>query len=316
MLVSIVIPTYNRSDLIGATLDSIIAQTYLQWECIVVDDDSIDYTVELMEFYCKKDPRVKYLQRPENRRKGANACRNYGFEKSRGNYIQWFDSDDLMVPEFLEAKVKSIEEHEVDFVISKSANFQDPNSENIISRNDGYYRFDKFNLTNYNYVTQNINWLTYDFLGKRELCEKVRFNETLSSSQEYNFFCKLTCFSTKAFIIDKFLTNRRVHSDSIRVRYKSNPKKEEERNHIDLETWREIAEIKPGSKSERYFLFSLLKFDQRSLPTKGNQKYIFKSMYKQNRLTTVFLFLLYRHFFQITGRGYFLRRLALIDFTN
>lgn len=95
-LVSIIIPTYNRAHLIGETLDSVLAQTYKNWECIVVDDGSKDATDELLEFYCKIDSRIKYYHRPTSRLKGANTCRNYGFELSKGKYIQWLDSDDLL----------------------------------------------------------------------------------------------------------------------------------------------------------------------------------------------------------------------------
>ena len=94
-LVSIIIPTYNRAHFIGETLESVIAQTYENWECIVVDDGSTDYTDELMEYYCKKDTRIQYHHRPDIKPRGANACRNYGFGVSKGEYINWFDSDDL-----------------------------------------------------------------------------------------------------------------------------------------------------------------------------------------------------------------------------
>lgn len=221
-MISIIIPAYNRANLLGATLNSVLAQTYRNWECIVVDDGSIDYTKELMEFYYEKDPRIKYYSRPNNRKQGGNAARNYGFEKSRGEYIQWFDSDDLMVPEFLEIKVKALENNDVDFVISKSANFKDPNIDDIIHRNEHYYKFNEFEITNYNYVSQNLNWLTYDFMGKRELVNRVRFNERLRSAQEYNFFCKLTCISCSAIVIDEYLTLRRVHPVSIQQNLRNN----------------------------------------------------------------------------------------------
>lgn len=83
-LVSIIIPTYNRAHLIGETLDSVLAQIYTNWECIVVDDGSTDSTAELLAFYVEKDSRFQYHHRPKDRLKGANACRNYGFELSRG----------------------------------------------------------------------------------------------------------------------------------------------------------------------------------------------------------------------------------------
>ena len=95
-VVSIIIPTYNRAHLIGETLDSVIAQTYDKWECIVVDDGSTDYTEELIELYCEKDSRIQYHHRPKSRSKGANACRNYGADLSAGEFLMWLDDDDLL----------------------------------------------------------------------------------------------------------------------------------------------------------------------------------------------------------------------------
>ena len=105
-LVSIIIPTYNRAHLIGETLDSIIAQTYTNWECIVVDDGSSDDTVEVLDTYCIKDSRIKYYQRPDEYLPGGNGARNYGFKLSNGEYVNWFDSDDIMATDFLSEKVK------------------------------------------------------------------------------------------------------------------------------------------------------------------------------------------------------------------
>ena len=104
-LVSIIIPTYNRANLIGETLNSIKAQTYTNWECIVVDDGSTDQSDRVLEIYCKKDHRFQFYNRPEKRPKGANACRNYGFKKSKGVYILFFDSDDFMLKTKLELQL-------------------------------------------------------------------------------------------------------------------------------------------------------------------------------------------------------------------
>ncbi|MCM2302197.1 MAG: glycosyltransferase, partial [Flavobacteriaceae bacterium] len=90
-LVSIIIPTFNRAHLIGETLDSILAQTYTNWECIVVDDGSSDNTHIVVGQYVAKDSRIKYVHRPEHMLKGPSSCRNYGFELSKGEYINWFD---------------------------------------------------------------------------------------------------------------------------------------------------------------------------------------------------------------------------------
>lgn len=314
-IVSIIIPVFNREKLIKETLDSILSQTYTQWECIIVDDGSSDNTRGVVECVLHKDYRFRLYQRPSYKTKGANACRNYGFEKSCGKYIQWFDSDDLMRPNFLSTKVKALEEHQVDFVISKTLNFEDSNPDNIISRNERYYRFNKFKITNYNYVTQRINWLTYDFMGLRELVDRIEFNENLLSSQEYNFFCKLTGISTKVFLIDKYLTKRRVHLDSIRSSLKRNKSEYlKQRATVEFETWKDLRKIKNGNEDAVKFLYrrsvknslniniaykcsNLIKLAQEINQTSGN--------------LASFLFLSYQLTGRIFHKGHFIRKLFL-----
>ena len=77
-LVSIIIPTFNRANLISYTLDSVLNQDYTSWECLVVDDGSTDKTQEVVLGYIQKDSRIKLLHRPNDWIKGANSCRNYG----------------------------------------------------------------------------------------------------------------------------------------------------------------------------------------------------------------------------------------------
>ena len=123
-LISIIIPTYNRGHLINKTLDSIIAQTYTNWECIVVDDGSYDNTDQVLLKYCKKDNRFQYHLRPKERLRGGNAARNYGFELSRGEYINWFDSDDLMDSFHLEKHLKNLLNKKNDASISLAVKFK------------------------------------------------------------------------------------------------------------------------------------------------------------------------------------------------
>jgi glycosyltransferase involved in cell wall biosynthesis len=107
-LVSIVIPNYNRANLIGETLDSIIQQTYEDWECIIVDDRSTDGSIEIIKNYSNKDSRFLLIERPQEYSKGANACRNIGKSLAHGKYIIFFDSDDIMLPNHIEEKVRLI----------------------------------------------------------------------------------------------------------------------------------------------------------------------------------------------------------------
>lgn len=99
---------YNRATLVGETLDSVLAQTYTDWECIVVDDGSSDNSVEIVQKYVGKDSRFRLLIRPENRIKGAPTCRNIGYENSVGDLIYFFDSDDILSPQFFDSVVKGM----------------------------------------------------------------------------------------------------------------------------------------------------------------------------------------------------------------
>lgn len=93
---SIIIPTYNRADLIGLTLDSVLAQTFGQLEILVVDDGSQDNTAEVVSRFTA--PHLHYFHK-ENAERGA--ARNYGLARAQGNYVIFLDSDDRLHPNHL-----------------------------------------------------------------------------------------------------------------------------------------------------------------------------------------------------------------------
>jgi len=216
MKISIVIPSFNRAHLIGETLDSILAQTYSNWECLIVNDGSTDNSEEVYQYYKQKDNRFLFLNRPKEKPKGANACRNIGLKKATGDYIVFFDSDDLMTKNHLEVKVKGILENNCDYVITRTEFFN--SDDNYL---DSYYTFDAYDITPYNYISQKLNWLTYDICLKREIAQSIEFNELLQSGQEYNYFSKLTYQSTRGIFLNVVVTKRRKHEQSIRAKLKS-----------------------------------------------------------------------------------------------
>lgn len=108
ILVSIIIPTYNRAALLRETLKSVSRQKLTNWECIVVDDGSEDNTKMVVKEFTDGDNRFTYFRRPSSYKKGATSCRNYGFLKSKGEYIQWLDDDDLLSKNKLIAQVQTL----------------------------------------------------------------------------------------------------------------------------------------------------------------------------------------------------------------
>lgn len=104
-IVSIITPCYNSEEFIGDTYLSIKSQTYTYWEWIIVDDYSLDGSLDLLRSF--EDPRIKIIESIENR--GAACARNKGLEIAKGRYITFIDSDDLWKETFLEKSVNFLQ---------------------------------------------------------------------------------------------------------------------------------------------------------------------------------------------------------------
>ncbi len=113
MKVSVIIPTYNRAYCLGKAIESVLAQTYTDFELLVVDDGSTDNTKEVVEQYIAKDNRVHFLSMDTNG--GVAAARNYGMRAALGEYIAFQDSDDYWHQDKLEKQMKTMKENDADF---------------------------------------------------------------------------------------------------------------------------------------------------------------------------------------------------------
>ncbi|MCG9973021.1 glycosyltransferase family 2 protein [Christiangramia crocea] len=209
-LISIIIPVYNRYEFLGETLDSIIAQTYKNWECIVVDDGSTDYMAEMMECYENSDTRIHYYKRPASMPKGANACRNYGYLQSKGDYVNWFDSDDLMNQSFLEEKLKSFEAN-TDMVISRHE---------LVDNDGRFIRKEKRTHSSErllkDYVCLDVSWYLPDPMYRRSFLEqKELFDEKLLRGQDRDFHIRRLLEKPNIVFVGKYLTRYRQSYSSI-----------------------------------------------------------------------------------------------------
>lgn len=105
-LISIIIPAYNAASYISETIESIKAQTYQEWELLIVDDGSTDNTKSIVNSYCEIDERIKYIYQVNGRQGKA---RNNGLAHASGEYIAFIDADDLWLPEKLTTQVEQLE---------------------------------------------------------------------------------------------------------------------------------------------------------------------------------------------------------------
>lgn len=124
LLISIVIPSYNRADFIGRTLATVVGQRYTNWEAIVVDDGSTDNTSEVVERI--GDVRIRYVK-VSNRERAA--ARNYGVGLASGSFVTFLDSDDLLLPDHLQVAYEYIKQNPDVAVFSQGYDVVSPTGE-------------------------------------------------------------------------------------------------------------------------------------------------------------------------------------------
>jgi len=115
-LVSIITPSYNSEKFISQTIESVLSQTYKNWEMIIVDDCSTDKSREIIEEYTRKDNRIKLIKLDKNR--GPAIARNRAIEEAKGRYIAFLDADDLWLPNKLEKQINFMKENNLEFTYS------------------------------------------------------------------------------------------------------------------------------------------------------------------------------------------------------
>jgi glycosyltransferase involved in cell wall biosynthesis len=215
-MVSIIIPCYNRANLLDETLNSIIQQSFKNWECIIIDDGSTDNTLEILSDFYKKDSRIKYYERPKNILKGATACRNYGYTLSIGDYICWFDSDDIMPHNSLEDRMNVFFKNNCDFVLGKVLKFDNLTKEIIIENSSLLLPITTNPASEY--LLGNFWFQTSAPIFKKIFLEKfnIHFDESLTFNDETEFYVRLLLTNPNLKSVDTVVTLRRMHDESLK----------------------------------------------------------------------------------------------------
>lgn len=195
-LVSIIIPNFNRASIISETINSVIRQTYSNWECLVVDDGSSDESKDVIKAYCNKDARFRLLQR--NRApKGAPACRNIGMTKAAGDFIIFLDSDDVLAPWCLEKRIQTIKSNPgYDFWVFHTAMFK-------LVPGDSTKKWNVLNKTEddlVRFLLQDMPWPTNGPIWKKEKIIQLNgFNEEAICWQDWELHIRAILEGFKYF---------------------------------------------------------------------------------------------------------------------
>lgn len=190
-LISLIVPLYNSEKYLSETIESVINQSYQNWELIIVDDHSTDNSYNLAENFTKKDKRIKLVKRPSKYKKGANSCRNLGLNLAKGKYVIFIDSDDILTPYCIDQRVTSLEKNQnLDFGIFPALSFND-RQDKFNSEVYGYNWGDKKTINNL--INKCLPFITWCLLFNRNsLIEKnIKWDENLLSNQDADF--NITC---------------------------------------------------------------------------------------------------------------------------
>ena len=205
-LISIIVPIYNVEKYLRQCLDSIIAQTYQNFECLLINDGSPDNSADICREYVSKDSRFRYFEKENG---GASSARNLGIECSGGAYITFIDADDWVDSDYLEVLYNELIDENADISVSTYKRFHmGDNCWYLHSFQRGY---EKRVFTNQELIDEFIALDTFDYsyrfvcgkLVRKCLLDKIAFNEKTSLGEDMEFWLKLYLISNKIVYVNR-----------------------------------------------------------------------------------------------------------------
>ncbi|MFH6994853.1 glycosyltransferase family 2 protein [Flavobacterium sp. FlaQc-48] len=213
-LVSIIVPCYNQAHYLDEALQSVLNQSYSNWECIIINDGSPDHTDEVAKKWCDLDHRFKYYQKENG---GLSSARNFGLDRAKGNFIQFLDSDDYLGNLKLENAIKSfnlLENKDLKIVISNFKMFE----EDINTPSDPYCKLSSalFNFESLLYEWDNSFTIPIHCgFFESSLFNNFRFPENLRAKEDWVMWVTLSQEINKVVFNDEFLAFYRRNPKSM-----------------------------------------------------------------------------------------------------
>lgn len=225
-LISVIMPAYNVQDYIQEAIDSVLLQTFINWELIIIDDGSTDRTAEIIKENKNKDNRIKYFYQDNQ---GQSEARNLGFSKANGKYVAFFDSDDICFLERFTKQISFLETNEEVVVIGSW--FSIIGSDRVIK------------LPEYNdairlaLLSGNCIALSSVMVRKKSLEDfKLVFEKSKEPAEDYDLWFRLI-MKGKFYNLQEVLIDYRTHSDQVSKKQNVKQKKtsiEIKRSMFDL----------------------------------------------------------------------------------
>ena len=215
--ISVIIPIFNSQNFIEESLNSLINQTFKNFEIICVNDGSTDKTFDILKKFEQKDERI-YIINQNNL--GAGIARNIGMKKSKGEYLIFLDSDDIFKENMLEELYKKIKGNDLEIVICNSKNFYTLNNKKIFYEKKYDFSDEILMIINKTFSSLDIKnnffelfvWWPWDKIFKKNFIENLGIEfQNLKTTNDLFFICSLVISSNKILFLDKVFIHHRVN---------------------------------------------------------------------------------------------------------
>ncbi|MFY0687761.1 MAG: glycosyltransferase family 2 protein [Cyclobacteriaceae bacterium] len=213
-IISVVVPAYNRAHTLKRCIESVLNQEYKNWELLIVDDGSTDSSKDLVLSYSKNNAEIKWLERPQERPKGANACRNLGIENAAGSFVAMLDSDDELLPSKLKSDMEVVQNQEgkggiYSAIIIDDGDDRVKSKSRALRSNESYVDF---------IFEKDLIAATSTYFLPREEAVQLKWDESLQRHQDLDYFIRYGkafgwTFSNKAEVVVYWEKDREVKHD-------------------------------------------------------------------------------------------------------
>ena len=236
-LISVIVPVYKAEKYLPACLDSLLAQTYQNFELLLVDDGSPDKCWEILQQYAAQDARVRIFRKENG---GVSSARNFGLRQAKGEYIGFVDSDDFVAPQYLEWMHRALQQTNTELAVCgyrKVPKEADPAG---IAPAAEKPEIKTFSLAEYSFdytQCEAANQYVWRILYKRSLCKELYFDEQLFIGEDTFFFVQVLLQAKGLALVKAPLYFYRIWPESACQRPFT------QKHYTAVETWSRIYEM-------------------------------------------------------------------------
>ena len=233
-LISVIVPVYKVEKYLPACLDSLLAQTYRNFELLLVDDGSPDKCWEILQQYAAQDARVRIFRKENG---GVSSARNFGLEQARGEYIGFVDSDDFVAPQYLEWLLDAAQQKNAKIAIGEMRRMPMDCCAEDLPLLAKQSRVQEFRLEEYSYWCRANCLNVVRGLFQRDVVQKQRFDTAITMGEDAMFFMQSLLKVGKLAYIDAPLYVYRIWGES------SYQKSFTEKQYSEVEAWKKICDM-------------------------------------------------------------------------